>query len=59
VTGSRAYTWSDEQEIFTDPLTNATRLEFGKPDFDPRPAYRRVRANWAQNERRREAQEAH
>ena len=25
-------------------LTEATRLEFNEPDFDPRPAYRRVKA---------------
>jgi hypothetical protein len=59
VTGSRACTWSDERGTFTDSLTEATRLEFGKPFFDPRPAYRRVSARWAQNERRREAREAH
>src|SRR5208282_1590791 len=29
---------------FTDPLTRATRLAFGDPDFDPRPAFRRQRA---------------
>jgi hypothetical protein len=30
--------------MFTDPLTEATRLEFNVPEFDPRPAYRRVKA---------------
>jgi hypothetical protein len=27
---------------YVDPLTAATRLEFGEPDFDPRPARRRA-----------------
>jgi len=44
VTGSRAYTWRDEEGKCTDPLTEATRLEFNDPKFDPRPAYRRVKA---------------
>jgi hypothetical protein len=28
---------------YTDPLTRATRLAFGDPDFDPGPARRRQR----------------
>jgi hypothetical protein len=52
LTGSRAYTWSDDKGNddrgdFTDPLTKATRLEFDQPDFDPRPAHRRVKARGA------------
>jgi hypothetical protein len=43
-TGSRAYTWREDKGMFTDPLTEATRLEFDDPRFDPRPAYRRVKA---------------
>jgi hypothetical protein len=41
--GSASYTWGSAQEDFTDPLTRATRLAFGDPDFDPRPAFRRER----------------
>jgi hypothetical protein len=37
------YTWSDREEDFVDRETQATRQEFGDPDFDPRAAYRRVR----------------
>jgi hypothetical protein len=44
LTKSRAYTWSDLEGNFTDPMTRATRLEFKDPDFDPRPAHRRVKA---------------
>ena len=40
-----AYSYSDAEEDFVDPLTGATRLEFGDPDFDPRPARRRIRAS--------------
>ena len=52
LTGSRAYTWSDDKGNedrgdFTDPLTKATQLEFDQPDFDPRPAHRRVKARRA------------
>jgi hypothetical protein len=39
---SRAYTWSNSEEDFTDPETLATRQEFNDPDFDPRPAHRRL-----------------
>lgn len=41
---SSAYTWSDLEEDFTDSLTEATRREFNEPDFDPRSAYRRIKA---------------
>jgi hypothetical protein len=40
--GSRAYTWDDLAEDYVDELTQATRIEFGEPDFDPRPARRRL-----------------
>jgi hypothetical protein len=42
--GGNAYTWSEIKGDFTDPLTHATRQEFGEPNFDPRPARRRVKA---------------
>jgi hypothetical protein len=45
--GSASYTWDLAQEDFTDPLTRATRLAFGDPDFDPRPAVRRKAASEA------------
>jgi hypothetical protein len=44
IKGARAYTWSSLEENFIDPVTKATRLEFEEPDFDPRPARRRVKA---------------
>ena len=37
-----ALTYDAEAEDFTDPLTQATRNEFGDNDFDPRPAKRRA-----------------
>lgn len=40
----QAYTWKDSAEDYTDAVTQATRLEFGEADFDPRPARRRVKA---------------
>jgi hypothetical protein len=40
----QAYTFSPVLEDFTDELTKATRIEFGDPNFDPRPAVRRARA---------------
>ncbi len=43
VTKSEGYTYDEYEEDFTDPLTKATRAEFGDADFDPRPAYRRVK----------------
>ena len=39
-----AFTWSPENEDFTDPLTQATREEFDDPDFNPVSARRRLRA---------------
>jgi hypothetical protein len=38
---SESYTWDDLIGDFSDPQTHATRLAFGDPDFDPRPAHRR------------------
>jgi hypothetical protein len=46
----RAYTWSDEQEDCVDDVTQATRREVGDPDFDPRPARRRMRARLRRRE---------
>jgi hypothetical protein len=42
--GDGAFTWSPEEEDFTDRLTQATREEFVDPDFNPVPARRRLRA---------------
>jgi hypothetical protein len=42
-----AFTWSPEEEDFTDRLTQATREEFDDPDFNPVPARRRLRAKQA------------
>jgi hypothetical protein len=39
----RAFTWSNLEDDFTDAVTLATRKEFNDPDFDPRPARRRLR----------------
>ena len=36
-----SYTYNPVSGDFTDPLTRATRLAFGNPEFDPRPACRR------------------
>jgi hypothetical protein len=36
-----AYTWDAYQGKCTDSATEATRREFSRPSFDPRPAYRR------------------
>jgi hypothetical protein len=44
IKGKHAYTWSMLEENFIDPVTEATRSEFDEPDFDPRPACRRVKA---------------
>ena len=38
---SGSYTWDDLIRDYSDPQTGATRLAFGDPDFDPRPAHRR------------------
>jgi hypothetical protein len=41
--GQKGYTHDHVSENYTDPLTRATRLAFGDPDFDPGPARRRQR----------------
>jgi hypothetical protein len=41
--GQKGYTHDHVSEDYTDPLTRATRLAFGDPDFDPGPARRRQR----------------
>jgi hypothetical protein len=46
VTGMRGYTWNPykgDEGDFSDPLTQATRLEFARPRFSPQPARRRAR----------------
>jgi hypothetical protein len=43
ITKVQRYTYSQYAEDFTDPLTRATRVEFGDGRFDPRPALRRVK----------------
>jgi hypothetical protein len=40
----RAYSWDESKGKFTDPVTEATRREFDHRHFDPRPAYRRLKA---------------
>jgi hypothetical protein len=40
----RAYTWNEPKGQFTDSATEATRREFARRHFDPRPAYRRLKA---------------
>jgi hypothetical protein len=40
----RAYTWNEIKGKCTDPMTEATRREFPGGHFDPRPAYRRLKA---------------
>lgn len=40
---SAGYTQSGIDGDYTDPRTQATRLEFDDPDFDPRPAHRRIK----------------
>ena len=39
--GPKAYTHDHMSGDYTDPLTRATRLAFGDPDFGPKPARRR------------------
>jgi hypothetical protein len=41
--GAFYYTLDTETEDFTDPATQATRVEFNEPLFDPRPAARRLK----------------
>ena len=38
------FTWAADSENFTDRLTQATREEFDDPNFNPLPAWRRMRA---------------
>jgi hypothetical protein len=38
--GARGYTWNDLEDDFTDPQTQATRLEFNDKTFNPIPACR-------------------
>jgi hypothetical protein len=40
----RAYTWNEIVGKCTDPATEATRREFANSNFDPRPAYRRLKS---------------
>jgi hypothetical protein len=40
----RAYTWNEILGKCTDPATEATRREFANSNFDPRPAYRRLKS---------------
>jgi hypothetical protein len=46
--GPKSYTCDPVSGDFTDPLTRATRLAFGNPRFDPRPAFRRHRVRLRQ-----------
>jgi hypothetical protein len=41
---SYGYTWSPEKEDFIDGATLATRISYGNPNFDPRPALRLLRS---------------
>lgn len=41
--GASGFTWNPITGDFTDPHTQATRLEFNEDHFDPRPAYRRAK----------------
>jgi hypothetical protein len=38
----RPLAYQNRAAEYVDPLTAATRLEFGDPDFDSRPAQRRT-----------------
>jgi len=49
-----SFTWSPIEEDFTDRFTLATREEFEEPAFNPRPAWRRLRAKLGSASRRRE-----
>jgi hypothetical protein len=46
----RAYSWNEPKGKFTDPVTEATRREFERRHFDPRPAYRRLKARQKRKE---------
>jgi len=37
----RGYKWDDCDDDFSDPLTQTTRREFGRGDFDPWPGRHR------------------
>ena len=41
---ARAYTWNDVEGKYTDKFTEAARREFDLKRFDPRSAYRRMKA---------------
>jgi hypothetical protein len=41
--GDVSYTWSSEEDDFTDSFTKATREEFEDPEFSPRSAPKRLR----------------
>ncbi|HTW90072.1 MAG TPA: hypothetical protein VMD75_18910 [Candidatus Binataceae bacterium] len=43
------YTWDAVQGDFTDRLTTVTRSAFNEPNFDPRPALRRLRKQSGDN----------
>ncbi len=56
VTHVHGYTWDPITDDFSDPLTQATRREFGCAHFDPRPAHgRSKRRNAAQRSSPRKA----
>ena len=55
---SRGYTWTDLEGNFTDPQTQATRLEFNKPTFNPIPARRVVKRRLSARPRDGQAQRA-
>jgi hypothetical protein len=40
--GRAGFTWDSYEEDFTDELTQATRMEFRRPRFNPQPASRRL-----------------
>jgi hypothetical protein len=44
-----AYTWNASEQKCTDSVTDATRREFGRPQFDSRSAYRRIKARRGKN----------
>jgi hypothetical protein len=46
--GPSSFTWNPVEGKCTDPVTEATRREFGLTKFDPRPACRRLKVRQAQ-----------
>jgi hypothetical protein len=44
-----AFSWNESKGEFTDPVTEATRREFGHSHFNPRPACRRLKARQRRN----------